>query len=287
VTIAVLFGCGSSADKPTSLDESKLLSTLSKDEAKQYCRDMKAWRDKRVSKEMNIKLSCSGTAIASVMSGQWESDTAVRDACKKKLAECIAAPPKDIDKEIDCDKEEGLGEMMACPEVTVGEMNGCVTEMSEKVPKMAEDPCGSVTAADPMSAITKFIEQLKGPKCNAVETKCKSDKGKTRVGPPGQDDAKEHREAAEKIEGFSKQMCDCKDKGCADKVNENMVTWGTELSKKASSTSRPDPEIARKSAEAMTRYTECMTKLLMADAGSAAPAPAPAAPAPAAPPVKQ
>ncbi len=92
-------------------------------------------------------------------------------------------------------------------------------------------------------------------------------------------------EAVAKMEGFSKSMCDCKDKACADKVNEDMTKWGTEMAKNAGAAKdeKPDPDLAKKSADVMTKYTECMTKIMMAgvgtqpDAGSAAGAAATAA----------
>ena len=77
-------------------------------------------------------------------------------------------------------------------------------------------------------------------------------------------------EALAKMEGFQKQMCECKDKACADKVNEEMSKWGTEMAKNAKpgEAEKPDPEMAKKSADVMTKYTECMTKLMMAGTGS-------------------
>ncbi len=76
-------------------------------------------------------------------------------------------------------------------------------------------------------------------------------------------------EAIAKMEEFSKSMCDCKDKACADKVNADMTKWGTEMAKTAGAAKeeKPDPELAKKSADVMTKYTECMTKLMMAGAG--------------------
>src|SRR6478672_2278910 len=73
-------------------------------------------------------------------------------------------------------------------------------------------------------------------------------------------------EALSKMEGFSKSMCECKDKACADKVNEEMTKWGTEMAKNAGATKdeKPDPELAKKTADVMGKYTECMTKLMMA-----------------------
>src|SRR5258708_7625840 len=73
-----------------------------------------------------------------------------------------------------------------------------------------------------------------------------------------------------KMEGFSKSMCDCKDKACADKVNDAMTKWGQEMAKNAKpadTSEKPDPEMAKKSADVMTKYTECMTKMMMAGMG--------------------
>jgi hypothetical protein len=72
----------------------------------------------------------------------------------------------------------------------------------------------------------------------------------------------EMAEALAAFQGFSKKMCACKDKACADKVNEEMAKWGTEMAKKATATSKPDPEMAKKMADVATKYTECMTKVM-------------------------
>jgi hypothetical protein len=79
-------------------------------------------------------------------------------------------------------------------------------------------------------------------------------------------------DALAKMGGFSKAMCECKDKACADKVQEDMTKWGTEAAKTANKDEKPDPEMVKKSGEIMTKYTECMTKLMMA--GTEAPKPA-------------
>jgi hypothetical protein len=68
------------------------------------------------------------------------------------------------------------------------------------------------------------------------------------------------------MEKFQKAMCDCKDKACADKVNEDMTKWGTEMARTADYDARPDPDMAKRSADIMTKYVDCMTKLMMADA---------------------
>jgi hypothetical protein len=68
-----------------------------------------------------------------------------------------------------------------------------------------------------------------------------------------------------KMEEFTKRMCQCSDKACADRVNEDMTRWGTDMAKNAkwNRDEKPDPDMAKKSAEIMTRYTECMTKMMM------------------------
>jgi hypothetical protein len=70
-------------------------------------------------------------------------------------------------------------------------------------------------------------------------------------------------EALAMMRGFSNRMCQCADKACADQVQDDMVKWGTEAAKAADRDERPDPEMVRESGEIMTRYTECMTKLMM------------------------
>lgn len=67
------------------------------------------------------------------------------------------------------------------------------------------------------------------------------------------------------MEYFGKKMCACKDKGCAEATNEEMTTWGTAMAKTTSTArgEKPDPALAKRAADVMTQYTECMTKLLM------------------------
>ncbi len=76
------------------------------------------------------------------------------------------------------------------------------------------------------------------------------------------------------MEHFSKRMCGCKDKACVDATNEGLTKWGTEMAANpaANKQSKPDPDLAKKAGDIMTRYTDCMTKIMMADPGSTVPA---------------
>ena len=74
----------------------------------------------------------------------------------------------------------------------------------------------------------------------------------------------------ETIVEFAEQMCECKDKVCADKVNEGYTKWGTEMARKASPQDyrKQNRDDVRKMTDAATRYTECYTKLAMAAHGN-------------------
>jgi hypothetical protein len=69
---------------------------------------------------------------------------------------------------------------------------------------------------------------------------------------------------------FSGRMCACKDKACADKVNEDYTKWGMEMAKNA----RPEDaknvsaDDTKRMVEAATRYSECYTKLAMSHQGN-------------------
>jgi hypothetical protein len=71
-------------------------------------------------------------------------------------------------------------------------------------------------------------------------------------------------EALAKVEEFAGQMCGCRDKACADRVNDAYMKWGQDMASKAASMrdgERPDPSLTKKLTDAATRYTECYVKL--------------------------
>jgi hypothetical protein len=76
--------------------------------------------------------------------------------------------------------------------------------------------------------------------------------------------------AIEMVILFSDRMCACKDKACADKVNEDYTKWGMEMAKDArpSDARNVSVEDTRRMTEAATRYSECYTKLAMAHQGN-------------------
>ncbi len=285
LALVVILGCGS-GDKMSSISESKTLQSLSKDEAKQYCKDMSEYRKKKMSKEANVKLACSGQAIASVMSGDFKDDAAVRAGCKKSLDDCLAKPPADADKDLDCESANVLDEMAKCADLTVGDMNGCAGEMQELLQKAATaDPCATLTEKDRMKAITTFMDGLRGPKCDLIDTKCKGDKKNRKGGGDpdgtGKTDPETHdvgmasdtdmAEAMTKMESFEKDMCDCKTKDCALGVQTAMAVWGKEMAKKAKD-QKPSKAFAEKATKVMTHFGECMSSALTAEtpaAGSA------------------
>src|SRR5262245_66623770 len=70
-------------------------------------------------------------------------------------------------------------------------------------------------------------------------------------------------ESMEKMDGFAKQMCECKDKACADKVQDEMTKWSTEAAKSAKTDDKADPETTKKAEQIATKYAECMAKATM------------------------
>ena len=70
-------------------------------------------------------------------------------------------------------------------------------------------------------------------------------------------------EAMAKMEEFSNDMCKCKDKACADKVQEGMTKWSTDMAAKGGKKDeKPDEASMKKMTEIGQKYAECMTKAM-------------------------
>jgi hypothetical protein len=69
--------------------------------------------------------------------------------------------------------------------------------------------------------------------------------------------------AAVSMGAFRDRMCACKDKACADKVQEEMMRWSTEMAKRAprDRPNRNSDEMMKRMTEIGTTYGECMTKI--------------------------
>ena len=87
-------------------------------------------------------------------------------------------------------------------------------------------------------------------------------------------------EAMAKMSEFADDMCKCKDKACADKVQEGMTKWSTDMAAKGGAKKadeKPDEAMMKKMTEVGQKYAECMTKAMTPAgdmAGSAAADPA-------------
>jgi hypothetical protein len=68
---------------------------------------------------------------------------------------------------------------------------------------------------------------------------------------------------------FADLMCGCRDKACADKVQDEMTRWASQQAKQASPSDKISESEVKTLQEVMTRYSECMTKVM---AGDVAPA---------------
>jgi len=83
---------------------------------------------------------------------------------------------------------------------------------------------------------------------------------------PSKKDEKRFEAAAlAKMAELSTRMCECKDKACADHVQIAMTKWGEEMAKDpAVRDYKPDESVMKQMTDLAMRYSECMTKLLMA-----------------------
>lgn len=68
--------------------------------------------------------------------------------------------------------------------------------------------------------------------------------------------------ALAKFREFADRACACKDKACADKVQEDITTWSMEMAKTATKDHKPDAELMKQMTEVGTRYSECLTKIM-------------------------
>lgn len=70
----------------------------------------------------------------------------------------------------------------------------------------------------------------------------------------GGDDMKE---AMAKMESFQKDMCACKDKACAEKVDTDMKAYGEKMKGKADKDAKISEADQKKMMEVMTEYAKC------------------------------
>jgi len=88
-------------------------------------------------------------------------------------------------------------------------------------------------------------------------------------------------EAMAKMSEFKDKMCACKDKKCADDVQDQMNKWSADSAKNAGDKpEKPDEKTMKEMQDVGTKYGECMAKAMSGgDSGSAAAKPADPPPA--------
>lgn len=88
------------------------------------------------------------------------------------------------------------------------------------------------------------------------------------AGCPSKKDAeRQFQVAILKMTEFRTRMCECKDKACADKVQEDMTAWAQQMAKDAptAKSQQPSEDQIKKMTEAATLYSECMVKAMGAN----------------------
>jgi hypothetical protein len=77
-----------------------------------------------------------------------------------------------------------------------------------------------------------------------------------------------YAEMLAKMTMFKDRTCACKDKACADAVQEEMTRWSTEQAKAAPNMGKVDEAAVKQMTAIMEAYTKCMTAVMIASAGS-------------------
>jgi hypothetical protein len=143
--------------------------------------------------------------------------------------------------------------------------------------------CSDSKCADKVERDYRSVERL-GRDLKDKLTKDDKDKGKaidkeykscrkkaTGKGGPDSDDM------LAKMTEFTDHMCKCTDKACADRVNDEMMKWSTDMAKNATDNvpDVPDADTTRKMTDVMKRMTDCMTKAMTAQIDPPPPPPPP------------
>jgi hypothetical protein len=64
----------------------------------------------------------------------------------------------------------------------------------------------------------------------------------------------------QKLDEYADRMCVCTDKACADKVNDDLTKWATEMAK--DNEDRPDIDTTKRAEVTVKRYADCMMKAM-------------------------
>lgn len=79
------------------------------------------------------------------------------------------------------------------------------------------------------------------------------------------------RMAVDQMATFTDDMCRCLDKACADKIQDQMTKWATEMARDAPKQQpKPDEALMKRMTEIGQRYGECMTNAMMSEPPPAA-----------------
>ena len=172
--ILVLAVAACSSGKVTSLDGDLVISTLSKDEAKQLCEDLDSWaRSHRVALHReyrcvlqsldpdNLDLKATHDYEVQESCHRW------RDDCIRKAADKPEPPP------LDC--KDFMADFDHCKGLTVAEFDACTRESLEQEKQdVAEDWCMRVSKRFTRDDHIKAIDDHEhpGPACLRMRDKC-------------------------------------------------------------------------------------------------------------------
>ncbi|HEX5064185.1 MAG TPA: hypothetical protein VFV99_32650 [Kofleriaceae bacterium] len=156
------------------------MASLSKEEARQLCERVAAYRKATAELPGFHKIRCGTDALGAAGARENTTPEAMRTSCTKELERCLASPP--TIPEIDCTSSAGSGlvpgfmdQLARCPALTVDELFACTEEMRSMLTAIAQqDPCAmAFDPADTLASYNGYIRKLKGPHCAVMDERCK------------------------------------------------------------------------------------------------------------------
>jgi hypothetical protein len=130
----------------------------------------------------------------------------------------------------------------------------CAEKVNAEYEKAGEKYKDSFTEED-----VKNIPKDKMEAMEKVEKEYRDCRRKAKKGGKGGGDM---AGAMAKMSEMKDKMCACADKACADKVNEDYMKWGQEMAKNVDTSEKPGEDDAKKMADVMKSYGDCMAKAM-------------------------
>lgn len=176
-SIAIVSACssggsssgGGGAASVTSIDQSKVITSLSDGEIAQFCADISAFTKTALADASFRRYSCGSSAGLAAKLKNPETDEALRAECRAQVETCIAKPstPPSSDSNSKCPAEVRASKCGA----PISEYTQCLSDQVESFRAIAAstDFCGALTLKD---TTPKAKSPPPPASCSSLAAKC-------------------------------------------------------------------------------------------------------------------